>query len=423
MGEKSLKQSLPADSPIGWTSRDSEAILNRARKFYFSTGLNDSTSCLCKSNMAYGLAKLHITQDALGMEPTASFISTPDETISRNVGRWNAGFGYGGKLSWGEGHNRFICLDVKPNYCGILAGGLAELPEPKEIIARVNEFIIQEFYIDNFRIESDFHKSNHFIDFFETKGYRGEPLPENFPPYVFLIHGSCPELRDANDKGPGLYWDKSDVLMDMAEEMDTPFGKIRYLLDSDAKRYIDYCKYADEFSKKKRKLVGNFLFGNFKLLTNPTHQGLIDYNTILLGAQDASKPEIKDQYFPIALRADLPAYLVKGKKNLRNDVIEDLGFSRRASNLGLMHRLKNANVIPHGGGYKFDDISHVVKVFTVGGRRFFVCDLENDTGMKIIEEVSALEFSYRGKTVLRRTVELDLAEPEIKLIPKYVLKI
>ena len=80
-------------------------------------------------------------------------------------------------------------------------------------------------------------------------------IPTHLPPYMFFIHGSCPELRDSNDRGPGLYWDRSGVLKDMAEEIQTPFGAVHYLLDSNAKKFLQYCEYADDFSKKKRKIV------------------------------------------------------------------------------------------------------------------------------------------------------------------------
>lgn len=401
----------------------SKEYIKAIKKYYFSTGIGDGTSTLCRTNMVYGLAKIHHLQKELGMEPKAHFISTPDETISRNVGRWNSGFGYGGKLSWGNGREKFVVLDVKPNYCGILVGGLESIPKPENLIARINDFLLESFYIDDFKLESDFQKSNHFIDLFELAPFKDMELPTHLPPYMFFIHGSCPELRDANDKGPGLYWNHSSALLDMAETSQTPFGKLHYLLDSDAKKYLQYCEYADNFSKKKRKRVADFLFGDFKEISNPTHQGLLNYNTILLGAQNTLDPSVKSNLFPIALRGDLPAYLFSGQPNMSNETIENLGFTKRAEKLGLMDQLLNANIIPHGGGYKFSEIAEVVEVFTVKGRRYFVCEMENDMGKKIVEEVSALEFSYRGKEVIRRTIELDLGKPVAKLIPKYVLKI
>ena len=107
-------------------------LLERASKHYFTLGLGDGASYLCRENMKYGLAKIHIIQEKLGLKPNATFLSTPDETVTRNKTRWKAGFGYGGKLVWGSGKERLIVLDGKPNACGMLVGGLDELPKPQK---------------------------------------------------------------------------------------------------------------------------------------------------------------------------------------------------------------------------------------------------------------------------------------------------
>ncbi|MHA2131642.1 MAG: hypothetical protein ACW99L_16875, partial [Promethearchaeota archaeon] len=85
-------------------------LLDRANQFIFSTGLNDGASKLCRANMKYGLAQLHLIQEKYGFEPKATFVTSPDETISRNKYRWNSGLGYGGRLSWGSGKEKIIFL-------------------------------------------------------------------------------------------------------------------------------------------------------------------------------------------------------------------------------------------------------------------------------------------------------------------------
>ena len=72
-----------------------EELLAQAEEYIFSTGLLDGAVHLCKANMKYGLAKIHHVQKRLGLKPDATFISTPDMTISRNSARWKSGFGYG----------------------------------------------------------------------------------------------------------------------------------------------------------------------------------------------------------------------------------------------------------------------------------------------------------------------------------------
>ncbi|KKL59499.1 hypothetical protein LCGC14_2214720, partial [marine sediment metagenome] len=89
-------------------------LLDRANQFIFSTGLNDGASKLCRANMKYGLAQFHLIQEKYGFEPKATFITSPDETISRNAFRWNSGIGYGGRLNWGSGNEKIVFLNVKP---------------------------------------------------------------------------------------------------------------------------------------------------------------------------------------------------------------------------------------------------------------------------------------------------------------------
>ncbi|MDI6639691.1 MAG: hypothetical protein QMD78_02590, partial [Methanocellales archaeon] len=219
----------------------------------------------------------------------------------------------------------------------------------------------------------------------------------------------------------GLYVHKSEILREMAETMETPFGKANVILENDAKEYLQFFHFADNFSKKKRMLAAKMLFGDFEEISNPLHQGLLNYNKMILGTHD-----IKDKYgllFPMALRADLPAYLVRGKKNLSDEMIEILGFSKRAETLGVYSSLKNANILPHGGGYTFRDLLTVTNVMEVEGERYFEVEMHNAIGQKIFSNPKDIEFVYRGREVLMRMLELGLGELEARLIPEYVLKV
>ena len=164
-----------------------QELLKRAEEFIFSTGLNDGASILCKKNMVYGLAQLHLIQEKYGVSPKACFISSPDETISKNNFRWNSGFGYGGKLIWGNGQEKIIFLNVKPNYCGILVGGLEEKPDALEIIKKIDEIKNNPLYYNfngrDIKITWDFNVSNHFINCFSVQNFSDM----NLPPFIFFI--------------------------------------------------------------------------------------------------------------------------------------------------------------------------------------------------------------------------------------------
>ena len=92
----------------------------------------------------------------------------------------------------------------------------------------------------------------------------------------------------------------------------------------------------------------------------PTRDSLV-WNEILLGYHHING---KDVIYPLTLRGDLPAYLLKGKKNLEPGNIENLGFAKRAR-----------------------------------------------------------QYMYRGRRVLLKILELDLGEIIAKLSPLYVIKV
>ncbi|TFG25330.1 MAG: hypothetical protein EU529_01250 [Promethearchaeota archaeon] len=395
-------------------------LLNRAESFIFSMGLNDGASKLCKANMKYGLAMFHLIQEKYGFDPKATFISSPDETISRNVFRWNSGIGYGGKLNWGNGKDKIIFLNVKPNCCGILVGGLEEVPEVYEIIKRIDEIKGSELYHNNILLDWDYDVSNHFISCFETKNLSDISLP----PYIFFIHGSAIELTD-DKHGLGLYVDKSRTLKDSAIEEITKFGKQYILIDSKAKEYLNFNKKAIEFSRAKREIIAKKIFGSYRNICNQPHQFLKDYNNIYLGSNctDINCDFINSDIFPTALRADISAYLFRGKKNLSETNLKNLNFLERIENLGIKDILESANLLPHGAGYRFPTIKNVKKVLEYKDQRYFVCELMIKNRLKIIRNVREIQYEYRGRDIVLKTLQLDLGDIIARLNPVFSLKL
>lgn len=397
-------------------------ILERAKKFIFSTGLNDGTSQLSKKNMAYGLAQFHYIQQKFGLNPKALFISTPDETISRNIFRWNSGVSYGGRLSWGNGQDRFIFLNTKPNGCGLLVGGLYERPNPSEIIKRIEDIQNEELYLEDVKLKWDYSVGNHFIDIYQTKNLSDV----DFPPFMFVIHGSVSEFRD-DQYGLGLYIDKSKTLKQQATLVETPFGNQYIIQDNLAKEYLDFHNYAIHFAEKKREYFGSKIFDEFEIISNKSHQFLADYNNIYLGCHctDLSKNiNTQSNLFPICIRADMPAYIFEGKPNLSYTVIKNLNFLERAQKFDLIDILLDANILPHGAGYAFPDIENVEKVIEIGTNRYFLCSLKSKVGAKkIFRNPREMQFIYRDRSVILKTLQLDLGHIVARLDPDFILKI
>ena len=121
--------------------------------------------------------------------------------------------------------------------------------------------------------------------------------------------------------------------------------------------------------------------------------------------------------------SDLPLYLVKGKPTLSDDQIEQLGFTKRAQDMGVLDYLKTFNTLPHGGGYKIPFLSRVLSVESFESERYFVCEQKGTTAPFLMTDPKEMQFQYRGKSVINRIVELDLAEIVLLLKPKYIMKI
>jgi hypothetical protein len=401
-------------------------LLTRAKQFIFSTAIEDSASKLCRLNFRYGLAKMHLVQAHLGMEPTTTFITAPDCTITRNLDRWRAGIGYGGKITWGEGKERLIFVDTLPNACGMLVGSLNEVPDPIELIQKIHELNNSsgEVEIEGVPIHWNFGSGNHFINVFEVFPNPAVSDSSELPQYTFITHSSPSELKsDDNPKNLGLYYPMSKALQHFSETLETPFGDIHYLEGNNANRYFDFFNWAESIGVKRRYLAAKTMFEDFKVITDTTHQGMNHLNEVMLGAHVFSDSKERN-LFPLTLRSDLPCYLLKGIPNFSDESIESLNFTDRMHKYGLEHRLLNANILPHGGGYTFPHIIAIPEIFeTVEKRRYFSVDLGTGIGRQMFETPRELEFTYRGRNVLVQTIDIGMADIVARMDPVYALKI
>ncbi len=394
--------------------------LKKAEKYFFSTGLNDVSAQLSRANTIMGLAKIHSVQEQLGFSPNATFVSAPDLCISRNIEGWSAGFGYGGKLVWGDGNQELIILDVHPNACGTLLGGLENRPNPQKLLRRVEEIKEENKpEIDGITIEWDLGRRNHFLRVDKVISSDSNLL---LPNYTFIIHCSARELKQDTQVGVGLYHEQSEILQERLETFNTPFGPLNVLTGKFARDFAKQHEFAREFALKRRKLLAERLFGEFTEISNRIHQGLLDMNQMLLGAQPIIPGTFNDLY-PIMLRGDLPITLLKATKWLTDKNIDRLGFRDRARELGVEHRLKSAQVLPHGGGYHFPQIKKFKEVIqTETGHTYFSVEYKSGNQL-LIPDALWLEFKYRGEEVLDRIEEIGDVKQVAKLNDGYTLKI
>lgn len=395
--------------------------LERAREHVFIAGVGDGGVRICAANVPYGLAKIHHVQRQLGHPADATFVGAPDCTVTRNRNRWNQGFGYGGAYQWtGE----FTVLDLKPNACGMLTGALPSFPELDDVRARLHDIDRDGLTLDGVRLDNDLTESNHFVDVFEYGEAGSKEPPPGGARFYFIMHSSGHEHRTAaSPLGPGLYYDESDELLAMARTFETPWGVLRILEGDAAARYQDFYLRVQDFNHRRRETLAKALFGDFDVVVNATHQGLTrGYNRANIGVYTYDDPtDGPGPLFPLTLSPTLPAFLVRGRRNISDDAIEQLGWRARLERLGMVERVRGTNLLPHGGGYSYDNVVGVVRVIEDGPdqRRF---EIETSDGAApAVRDPRELAYGYRGLEVKQRMEQLGLGEAVVQLELKYVL--
>jgi len=379
--------------------------LERARGRGFFFDVDDAAARLCRANTAFGLAKLHWLQEQLGVEPDATYVSTPDSTVTRNIDRWTSGFGYGGAFEWS---GRIMPLELKPNCCGMLAAGLDEVPSIDEVnrtIARLAETTIP---VDNVAAQWDMHRGNHFINLYQV----ADPSVTSGHPYLIIMHSSGSEFRGPNPRGPGLYMSaEGEGLSAIAEHLETPFGSIAFLRDGAADDYVAQVAMVDTFAKHRREAYVRHIFGDAAdVLFNETHQGLDGAGRMLLGCY--STRSIRTPWVPVTLRPELPAYLISAEDVYSDAALEEAGVRERAQVQGCIDRVRGADLLPHGGGYAFPEADGLpVEVVEDGASRRFRFGQDGAW----FDHVRALPYAYRADEVVHKLRSLGAGRVVTKL--------
>lgn len=373
------------------------------RAFYFDVG--DAAARLCRANVAFGLAKLHWLQEQLGFEPDATYVSTPDSTVTRNIDRWTSGFGYGGAFEWS---GRVFPLELKPNCCGMIAAGLDDLPDFDQVERHIERLAESALPVDGIAAQWDMHRGNHFINLYRVS----DPTVTGDRQYLVVMHSSGSELRGPNPRGPGLYMNTpAEGLAAIAEILDTPFGPISFLRGDAADEYVAYVAMADDFAKKRREAYVRAIFGDGVTVPfNETHQGLDGTGRMLLGCY--SLRERRVPWVPVTLRPDLPAYLVAPGESYGDAATDREGLLDRARVQGCLDRVAQAGLLPHGGGYAFPEHDREpVEVEDRGSHRYFRFGANGEW----FDHVRGLPYAYRAHTVIERLESLGAGHVVAKL--------
>lgn len=396
-------------------TQDADAALERARDHCFLAGIDDVGEQLCAANMPYGIAKIQHVQRELGLPPDATFVGAPDATVTRNVRRWSQGFGYGGRIEWS---GEFAVLDIKSNGCGMLVGTLPGIPDAEELAERTKPLLAGEVSLEGITVEYDLHEGNHFLDVCSTVG--GE---EAEAPAYFMMHSSGHEHRKTSPFGCGIYIDASEELAARAEVRETPWGSLSILRGDDAAWWFDVYMKVQAWNHRRRAAIADQIFGEWTEVVNSTHQGLTEVNAAHLGCYVFTDEELAAGIrFPLTISAELPIWMVKPTPNLTERVADAAGFLDRAEQHGVTRRVLGANLLPHGGGYRYPHFEKVVGVVEGGPDQRAFQILRKDGEMETITDPKSQAYGYRGLEILDAMDRLKLGETVVETKVEYVLR-
>lgn len=403
-----------------------EETLERARSKIFYEGIipDDASAGIAVKNMEYGLASMLMIQEELGYDQDAMAIFSLDACIPRDQQRFDAGFGYGCGLFWGDGSNDFVILDVKPDGCGMLVVGLDYFPEYNDIAEKIRQMSENPPTLDGKICHIDFGVGNHFIDVGEVVGDRGIGVPQ----YVVIFHGATRLFGQSEEDRkkdfhfntyfykPGFRW------ADKIVQFKTPFSTLHLLLGQDAKEYYKHYTSMVDWTHKKRELIANLLLKNSKIISHVDHQGLPNPNTMLLGVHYPNGDSNPKGLYPLALYIDRPFYLYRSTNEYPERVLRMLENEGNRDVEAVKHRV----MVPHGGGTTMPDIERVLGIEdSYEETRYFTLQMRNGEIRKVNyfgPGEDQIPFTYRKDGIAEKLEETGLGELMVKILPIYMVE-
>lgn len=368
--------------------------MKNAEKYLFSLGVNDPAEEVGRTNALFYLAKIHYIQEKLGYKQQGMFIGAPDFTFQTTPHKFYGSVPEGGKIIWGDGSYDLILGEMEFDFCGMLVGAVKNDPDLEEILDTLYKMKEKNLEIGGRKIGlRNFSQGSHFLNLYEVKNYEVLDLPK----VVAVLHTSSDEMRDLLIK----------FVRERSEETQTPFGESCVLQGDNAREYERLCKYASEFSRRKRKLLFEEIFGSSEIIANHNHYELTGLNEAIIGCNIISK---RGEVFVITLSDNLSAYLVKGKMNISPEKIEEIVSSPREIERWVYKKLRKANILPHGGGHKLNEIDSVAKVILYPDGKVIISKCESKTGTSAYVNMKEISRSYRSEGILDRVRSLKLGD-------------
>ena len=371
-----------------------------AEKNLFSLGLKDVSEEIGRENAKWFIANIHSIQEKLGYEKKVMVVGAPNFSFQTSSNKFRRGVPEGAWFMWGDNTNDFVPADFEIDFCGMLIGTVEEDLSLERILDTLHKMREKRYEIDNVEIErSYFWPGSHFLKLYDVKNYKALDLPKN----VAVLHTSSNKMRNQ----------LKDFVRERAKEIKTLFGITRILRGSDAREYEKYCKYASDFSKRKRQILFEEIFDG-ETIANHNHCDLKGVNEAIIGCDVVDEGEIS------VISLTDRAYLVKGKKNLSSEKIEEC-FGSRSIEEWVYNYLLNLNIVSHGGGNELPGIDYLEKVIFYPEGRIFVLKCGSKT--EAYEDMWNIPRDYRIEGILERVQSLGLANHYATLQLIYTIKV
>lgn len=370
-----------------------------AEKYLFSLGIEDVVEEIGRENAKFFIANIHSVQEKLGYEKRAMVVGAPNFTFQTSSTKFRKGIPEGARFTWGNKYD-IVPADLEFDFCGMLVGVVEDNLSLESILNTLHEMEEKRYEIDGIEIErSFFWPGGHFLKLYEVKDYKALDLPEN----VAVLHTSSNEM-----------WNLlRDFARERSEKIETPFGETRVLVGRDAREYEKICKYASNFSKRKRQLIFKEIFDG-ETIANHDHYDLKEINEAIVGCNVVSEGEVS------VISLTDRAYLVKGKKNLSPEKIEEC-FGSKSIEEWAYDYLLNLNLIPHGGGHSLPGVDRLEKIILYPEGRVLV--LKCGSRMEAHEDFWNIPRGYRIKGIIERVQSLELADRYATLQLIYTIKV
>lgn len=319
--------------------------IKEARKRIHSIAAGDNSSFVARCIMEVGFAKLLYALDHLELDWSRSFVLfAPDGTFSMNMERLQRGFTYGSVIHFGT-EDYLVTHNAMPNGCGF---SIYELDTSK--ISDEEILKVSKEHQDQLEDDKKLNVGNHFAGV-----YRGiDPVTQEDSGKRFVVVHCSGHV--GKDKLYHTQWLRDHDGFNLVH---TPLGPVTVLQDEARREYLNWFEWSNGQNESNREsyLITIFGKGSYQTLASVTHQGLFrNGSEIRLGVQESQ------DILPIAYNAQEGLDMVKGLPNIQDHVLETLEPFTALKDMPYYDDLRTINIVPHGGGYEFNDAVRSVKI-------------------------------------------------------------